>query len=239
MADAPQGGSRRPPLWSVRAGRVAPWVRALHNLGIDASPDPGTTDDGPPRELLQRARLGDRAALADLLREVRPRLHLAARAGLGERMRGRLHASDIVQSTYVRVLSHVTEFHGSTRQEFAAWVFRILERTIKERLRFFEAARRARARESSSTTEHLLAPSTSPSSDAAFADELVLLARAMDQLPKDYARILTLHMDPHQTHSKTARTLQRSEGACRVMLARARAALLVELKLLGSSLDAD
>jgi DNA-directed RNA polymerase specialized sigma24 family protein len=68
-----------------------------------------------------------------------------------------------------------------------------------------------------------------PSTEAAWTEEILLIGQAMQRLPEDYLRILCLHMKPDQDHQRTARLMNRSEGASRVLLARARAALLVEL----------
>ena len=60
-------------------------------------------------------------------------------------------------------------------------------------------------------------------------EELVRIARAMRELPVDQQRILQIVALRGGTHAEAARQLQRSEGACRILLARARAALTVAI----------
>jgi DNA-directed RNA polymerase specialized sigma24 family protein len=52
-------------------------------------------------------------------------------------------------------------------------------------------------------------------------------------LPADQQRILQIVVLRGGSHADAARTLNRSEGACRVLLTRARAALLIALARLG------
>jgi RNA polymerase sigma-70 factor (ECF subfamily) len=183
-------------------------------------------------EILRRARAGDREALGELLLRSKPQLERAARAVLGEDLRARVRTSDLLQSTYLEVLSSVHEFRGGTEEAFARWVARILENNIRDAGKFHGAQRRAKKKESSSTVVDFLPArnaASSPSATAALSDELVLIGRALQHLPEDYRRVILLSMKPGGNHTETAQTLQRSVGATRVLLARARAALILEM----------
>jgi RNA polymerase sigma-70 factor (ECF subfamily) len=183
-------------------------------------------------DILRRARAGDRDALGELLERAKPQLERAARAVLGEELRARVRTSDLLQSTYLEVLSSVQDFHGKTEAAFAHWVARILENNVRDAGKFHGAQRRAKKKESSSTEVDFLParhPGTSPSATAALSDELVLIGRALQRVPEDYRRVILLNLKPGANHVDTAQTLQRSVGATRVLLARARAALILEL----------
>ncbi len=190
--------------------------------------DRGDTDRGG-LHLLDRARSGDRAALEELLDRVRDRVESALRHRVGPQMRRRVEPSDILQSTYLRVVTTVPDFRGTSEREFSAWVLRILDRTLRKRLRFHGAQRRDLGREGGADAREIPQAGGTPSSAAVVSEELVRIAQAMNRLPKDYARILMLHMEPDQTHENTARILGRSVGASRVLLARARAALASQM----------
>ena len=182
--------------------------------------------------LLQRARGGDRDAIGELLLSAKPQLEQVARSLLGDELRARVRTSDLLQSTYVEVLSSVRQFKGRTDEAFARWVARILENNVRDAVKFHGAQRRSKQKESSSTAvEFLPQPSrgASPSASAAFSDELVLIGRAMQSLPESYRRVILLRMKPGANHEVTAKAMQRSVGATRVLLARARAALIVEM----------
>ena len=60
-------------------------------------------------------------------------------------------------------------------------------------------------------------------------EALLRMAKALRRLPLDQRRILQLVGLRGCSHAEAARLLGRSEGACRVLLARARAALLVTM----------
>ncbi len=180
-------------------------------------------------DALERARSGDRAALEQLLARIRRPLQSAVRREIGPVMRPHADSSDILQSTYLQVLSSLPSFRGKSEGEFAAWVFRILERTVRQRWRRVLAGRRDARREEAADPGAVSAAQATPSSEVAAAEELVLVARAMARLSPDHVRILTLHMDPEQTHAQSGAVMGRSAGACRVLLARARAALVIEL----------
>ena len=183
-------------------------------------------------DLLERLHAGDTQALAVLLERNQARLEAQAKRHMGPHLRGRVRPSDILQSTYLRVLNSLPGFQGTTDEEFSHWVGRILQHTVATRLRYHSAAKRELDREQPVDVAELDPedPRHHPSTAASYSEELLRIARAMQALPKDYVRILTLHMDPDQTHERTAALLGRSEGACRVLLARARAALMVRLQ---------
>ena len=189
------------------------------------------------RRLIARARGGDGEALEELLVRNRGRLEQAARASLGEKLRAHLRPSDVLQSTYVDILTSVPQFRGTTEEEFTAWVVRVISNNARDKARYFSAARRDRGVESSGeghVAPPLENPLPSPSQDVAWSEELTLIGRAMRRLKEEHFRILCLHMRPGQQHEETARAMGRSVGASRVMLARARAALLLEISHLKS-----
>lgn len=188
---------------------------------------------------LERARKGDPDALQDLLERNQDRLRRVAHRRIGERLRNHVRTSDLLQSTYIDVLSSVQGFQGQTESDFTNWVVRVLENNIKDAVRFFEAEKRgARKGSSDVDVESVSVPDDgrSPSAEVSLGEELALIGRALHRLPKDYRRILTLHLKPGQDHQTSARLMNRTEGASRVLLARARAALLIEIeKLRGPS----
>ncbi len=61
-----------------------------------------TSSDATPERLLKQARAGDEAALGRLLELYRNYLRLVARALIGQALRVRLDASDLVQETFLK-----------------------------------------------------------------------------------------------------------------------------------------
>jgi len=186
--------------------------------------------EGQAALLLERARGGDRVALQELIGRNRARLERTVEARLGSGLRAKVRSSDILQSTYVDVLQSLERFQGTTDEDFANWLVRVLENNIKDESKYYRAEKRDRGREAGEDAREPAARQPSPSTEAAWTEEMLLIGRAMQRLPEDYLRVLCLHMRPGQDHRRTAEQLGRSEGASRVLLARARAALLVELE---------
>ncbi len=83
-----------------------------------------------PELLLARARTGDEAALGRLLERYRNYLRLVARALIGQALRVRLDASDLVQETFLKAAREFSHFLGSTEPELTAWLRQILVRTL-------------------------------------------------------------------------------------------------------------
>lgn len=183
-------------------------------------------------EDLELARSGDRAALARLLGRLRPRLEALAHARMGAQLRARVRISDILQSAYVEVLVSVPTFEGRTEDAFARWVMRVVENNIVDARRYFGAAKRVSADASplqEGDSVEAADPTPSPSQELSSVDELARMSRALRRLPPDYRRAI-LSRIAGGSGRDTARALNRSHGAARVLLARARAALLVEMQ---------
>lgn len=178
--------------------------------------------------LLARARGGDRSALQELIARNRQRLERTVEARLGSALRSKIRSSDILQSTYVDVLLSVEGFQGETDEDFSNWLVRVLENNIRDKSRYFRARKRDRTLEVDEDPEEAGRQPT-PSSEAEWTEEILLIGQAMQRLPEDYLRVLFLHMRPDHDHKRIGRLMNRSEGASRVLLARARAALLLEL----------
>src|SRR5690242_14109763 len=76
---------------------------------------------GPiPERLLERARAGDDAALGQLLELYRNYLRLVARALIGQALRVRMDASDLVQETFLKATREFGQFLGSNEPELTA-----------------------------------------------------------------------------------------------------------------------
>jgi RNA polymerase sigma-70 factor, ECF subfamily len=139
------------------------------------------------RELLARARSGDREALGELLEQNRDYLrHLADRL-LDDRVGRRIDASDVVQQTCLSVHKQIGEFVGNDAAQFGAWLRQIHERNIRNAVRDqLHAEKRAVSRE-----EHLPEPDfhaarqTTPSQHVARREDSVRLAQAIGQLVPD------------------------------------------------------
>jgi RNA polymerase sigma-70 factor (ECF subfamily) len=139
------------------------------------------------RELIDRARAGDPAALGELLQNYRGYLWGLADRMLDDRAAARLDASDIVQQTCLSVHKQITEFEGQDPAQFAAWLRQIHERNIRNAARNqLHAGKRAIDREKrvSDGDVHAARQATA-SQQVVRSEESARLTRAIALLPPD------------------------------------------------------
>ena len=175
-----------------------------------------------------------------LLDSFRNYLRLLARSGLGAALRG----SDVVEDTLLKAHEHFAQFHGETEAELAAWLRQILARSLFDLARRFQAAAarqvsRERSLEalldrSSAALGNILAGNQSTPSKAVQRRELaVVLADALEELSPDYREVILLRNFEELEWDEIAHTMGRSEGALRLLWARALKQLrpLIEARL--------
>ena len=120
-------------------------------------------------------------------------LDVLARLQLQGRLRGKLDPSDIVQQSMLRAHQAWNEFRGSEAAELAAWLRRILARTIADAARDLHREKRDVNRERSLEAELgessarlasvLAANEPTPSRKAAKNEEILRVAEALALLP--------------------------------------------------------
>ena len=189
-------------------------------------PEPGLTQVSPdeviPDLLLAQARAGDVAALGRLLELYRNYLRLIARAMIGQALRVRLDASDLVQETFLKAHREFRQFLGSTEPELTAWLRQILVRTLANQARHHRRQGRDYQREeplevlldrsSSAAQRALAAPLSSASSLVTRREQAVLLADALEKLPADYREVFLMRNLEHIPFEEIAVRMGRSPG---------------------------
>jgi RNA polymerase sigma-70 factor (ECF subfamily) len=184
-----------------------------------------------PEQLLERARAGDEAALGQLLELYRNYLRLVARALIGQALRVRLDASDLVQETFLKAAREFGQFLGSNKPELTAWLRQILVNTLANQVKHHRRQARDYQRQKSleamldrsseAVQQALAAPSHSPSNHAVRREQAVLLADALEKLPADYREVFILRNLEHIPFDEIAARMGRSPGAARVLWKRA------------------
>ena len=157
--------------------------------------------------LLDAAREGNDAALAELVRETQPAVwRLCAALGAPE------DPSDLTQETYVRVLRAMHNFRGDAPVQ--AWILSIARRVCADAIRKLQRQRRLVDRLS-----HSLLSSDSPAPDGSL-DDLV------HRLDADRREVFVLTQQLGLSYEEAAEVIGCPVGTVRSRLARARADLL-------------
>jgi len=164
------------------------------------------------------------------IEEYREYLRLLTRLQLNPRLRSKLDESDVVQQAILEAHRCRDQFRGTTEPELLAWLRQILAHSLARVGRHFSAGNRNVQRErsldaalelSSSRLQCLLvADQTSPSGQAARGDELLLLARAVNQLGDDQRRVIELHHLQGLPVTKVAELMGRTRPAVAGLLFR-------------------
>jgi RNA polymerase sigma-70 factor (ECF subfamily) len=173
-----------------------------------------------PEQMLQEAR-GDAATLGRLLETYRRYLALLARMQIGQRLQGKVDASDVVQDTFLEAHRNFPRFRGVSEGEFVAWLRQILAGNLADLLRRYLGARGRDVRLEREIQESfdrssvlldrgLVAPVSSPSQQAARREQAVILADALEQLPDDYRDVLVLRHLEGLSFPEVARRMGRS-----------------------------
>ena len=183
-----------------------------------------------PEVLLVQARGGDAQALGQLLELYRNYLRVVARAMIGQALRVRLDASDLVQETFLKAHGEFRQFLGSTEPELTAWLRQILVRTLANQARHHRRQGRNYQRDeplevllersSSGVQLALAAPLSSPSSLLSRREQSVLLADALEKLPADYREVFLMRNLEHIPFEEIAVRMGRSPGAARMLWTR-------------------
>ncbi len=218
------------------------WRRAVFRVHDEAASCPAKHLTGPAKdtlfsedmgdlsETIHGASRGDRAALEELLSRYLPELRAFVRLHMGP-LAQLEQSGDVVQSVCRVVLEDLGAFDYRGEAAFRSWLFRACANRIRDHqrhhLRDRRDARRAVAL-SDSVVEHVDRMQT-PSGDLMRREDLCRLEAALDRLPDDYRRAITLHHFLGLSHKEIAEELGRGEGASRMLLHRALARLGLEL----------
>lgn len=133
----------------------------------------------------------------------RPYLRLLAQTNLGEALKNKVEASDVVQQTLLQAHRDREDFRGKNEAQLAAWLKEILRNRILDMRRHWKVQKRDMAREVNvdkniddsfqRVDDWLAASQTSPSMAAHGNDMLVKLSSAVEQLPDDLRNVIVMH----------------------------------------------
>jgi RNA polymerase sigma-70 factor (ECF subfamily) len=191
--------------------------------------DPGS-DPTTSRQLLARAKTGDRDALDALLRLYLPRLRRWARGRLPAGTRGVLETADIVQETVQKAVQHFEHLTFEAEADFQAYLRRVLTNRFND---LYRQQRRHPVRADLPDDSAHAPPALSPSplESAIGAEALARYEAALNALPEDDRRALVLRIEMCHGYDYIADTMKKGGASqARVMVSRALDKLAREMR---------
>ena len=193
----------------------------------------------PEDPLLQRLRAGDREAVGPWLESRRGALLAYIERRLGGALRRKIEPDDLVQDVNAEAIRSVAQIDLSQRDPFG-WLCQIAERRIVDAHRkFFGSQKRNASREmglnsgegsqGGGLVDLLIASMTTASQAFSRDQRQIRLLAAMESLPEDQRTALRMRYLEGLPSKQIAETLNKTDGAVRVMLTRALAKLQQEL----------
>lgn len=187
--------------------------------------------EGPATvDLLRRAKAGSPEALNLLYERCAGRLLSYIRLRMGRDLRARLESRDILQATFLKSLTHINQLEGTETGSLMAWLARIAENEIRDRVDFGQRQRRDAAREVPIEDDAAFRASAhSALSEVILDEEALQLERALESLSPAHREIILLRKFEELSFGEIGARLGKSEDACRMLLARAMTALTLTL----------
>lgn len=177
--------------------------------------------------LLRRALAGDDAAIIDVIESLRPYLLLIANQNCDHDLRGKVGASDLVQSALIAAHRNFADFRGTTAEEFNRWVKQILNNNLIDARRHYKGTARRniddeiRLDDSPIVSDELEDAREMPTSLLLQSERRRLIERAMAELPENYARVVRLRNWQGLTFREIGQQLNTGEDAARKLWSRA------------------
>ncbi|MFK7742347.1 MAG: RNA polymerase sigma factor [Planctomycetota bacterium] len=177
---------------------------------------------------IARARRGETDALDRVLVSMEARLRSAAAHKLGAPLRAKMATSDLLQSTYVDVVRSIKSFEGDDPETLVAWITRIMENNVRDRLRFFGRQRRAAEIDQTEPPE-VPSEGPTPSFEVMKVEHLAVVGKVLSEMPEEFRRIIQLRQFEQREYEEIATLMGKSTGALRMMLSRAMAMLMTRV----------
>jgi RNA polymerase sigma-70 factor (ECF subfamily) len=187
---------------------------------------PAIESDSESNRLIERARDGDAAAIADIFVRHRDRLRRMVDMRLDRRLQGRIDASDVIQETHLEVVQRLAEYLKDPKLPLFLWLRLVVgERLAKLHRTHLGTQKRDAALEvsifrealpaasSAALAAHLLGKYTSPTQAAVRAERLLRLQEAINTLDPIDREILSLRHFEELSRGEAAQALGIEEAA--------------------------
>jgi len=182
--------------------------------------------------LLREARQGSREALGELYSRYGARLLAFIRMRMGRDLRARVESRDILQAALLKSFQRLSQFEGGDGATLMGWLIRIAENEVRDQVDFHHRRRRdvKAAVPIDAGDVEIAAHVRSALSAAVVSEEAERLGAALEALDADHREVIVLRKLEELSFKEVSARMGRSEDACRMLLARAMAALTLRLK---------
>jgi len=170
------------------------------------------------KQLWRKAKAGDQAAYEELFVLHVDRLLVFIRAKLGDQLRGKLEAEDVLQDAWASALNSFDQFEYTDEGAFVRWMCRIIENRMRDANDYFNAAKRRQVVLPRSAL-------TGPSTCLNRAENQAAIETALQELSPDHRDVILLRYFEGLTAEEAGERMNRSAGAVRNLTSRA----LIEL----------
>lgn len=150
---------------------------------------------------------------------------LIANQELPSQVRGKVGASDAVQSALVLAHVNIGQFQGETKEEFQSWLRAILVNELRTVQRRFNTEKRDVKREIGDVDANFAGapvdPLPSPSTAAKLNEESAALRTALEKLSEEHRNVIVLRSWEELSFEEVGRRMHRSADAARKLWTRA------------------
>ncbi len=186
--------------------------------------------------MIQLAKTGDKDATGMVLDGFRTYLILLARIQIGRRLQSKADPDDVVQEAFLDAHRQFRHFRGDTIDELAAWLRKILAGHLAQLVRRYCATEARDVRleysieqdlDSSSArlSQGLASPESTPSEVFRHREDLLALARILEELPSDYREVIVMRQIEGLSVSEISTRLDRTEDSVQKLWVRGLQAL--------------
>jgi RNA polymerase sigma factor (sigma-70 family) len=177
--------------------------------------------DPNERELLERAKRGDREAQDALCRLHIDCVHAWVRLKRTPLIASRESAMDLVQSAFRQALADLPSYEWGGGASFRNWLLTYAENKLRNRERFHRAERRSPTREADQALSHFYASMASPLRTTDAREQVDQFERAFFRLGDADRDLIVFARIEGLSHAQIAERLGISEANSRKMLSRA------------------
>lgn len=164
-----------------------------------------------------------------LLHEHAGRLRAYIERRIPRRIQRVVSADDVLQEIWITAFRSVGDFTCQGPDSFERWLMTIARTRLLNAIRHSDQSNRAvgRLREDPNKSGSYLAlfgrvayPGRTPSSEHACDEAVLAIRQAIDSLPDDYRRAITMHHIDGHSHAEVASVMQKSTDAVNGLLYR-------------------